>query len=57
MLAWRDGATITQVQKQLGWQPRIFRAAVSRLRSVGLQIELARSGKVARYRLVSEKDH
>jgi len=53
LLSRRTGATVAQVQKQLGWQPHTMRAAISRLRSLGLPIELDRSGKVARYRVVS----
>lgn len=50
LLSRRQGATIAQVQKQLGWQPHTVRAAICRLRSSGVSIELDRSGKVARYR-------
>lgn len=55
-LSRRYGATIEQLQKQLGWQPLTIRAAISRLRSSGFSIELDRSGKVTRYRLTSEAD-
>lgn len=53
LLSRRHGATVAQLQKQLGWQPHTVRAAISRLRSSGLSVELDRSGKVARYRVVS----
>ncbi|SLN54789.1 hypothetical protein PEL8287_02943 [Roseovarius litorisediminis] len=56
LLLRQNGATVAQLQKQLGWQPHTIRAAISRLRSSGLTIDLDRSGKVARYRVVSEKD-
>ena len=53
LLSRRHGATVTQVQKLLRWQPHTVRAAIPRLRSSGLSIDLDRSGKVARYRIVS----
>ncbi len=55
LLSRRNGATVEQIQKQLGWQPHTVRAAISRLRSSGLSIDLDRSGtgKVARYRVVT----
>jgi DNA-binding transcriptional regulator PaaX len=52
LLSRRNGATVAQLQKQLGWQPHTVRAAISRLRSSGASIELDRSGKVARYRVI-----
>lgn len=56
LLSRRNGATVAQIQKQLDWQPHTIRAAISRLRSSGLTIDLDRSGKVARYRVVSGQD-
>ena len=53
LLSRRTGATVAQIQKQLGWRPHTVRAAISRLRSTGVPVELDRSGRVARYRLVS----
>ena len=50
LLTRRTGATVVQIQKQLGWQPHTIRAAISRLRSSGVTVELDRSGRVARYR-------
>ena len=52
LLARRTGATVVQIQKQLGWQPHTIRAAISRLRSSGVTVELDRSGRVARYRIM-----
>ena len=52
LLSRRHGATVAQVQQRLGWQPHTVRAAISRLRTSGLTIELDRSGKVPRYRSV-----
>lgn len=51
LLSSRSGATVAQLQRQLDWQPHRIRAAISRLRSAGVAIELDRSGKVARYRI------
>ena len=51
LLARRTGATVVQIQKQLAWQPHRIRAAISRLRSSGVVVELDRSGRVARYRI------
>jgi DNA-binding transcriptional regulator PaaX len=44
---------VAQIQEQLGWQPHTVRAAISRLRSAGVPIELDRSGNVTRYRITS----
>lgn len=52
LLSRRNGATVAQLQKLLGWQPHSVRAAISRLRSSGVSIELDRSGKVTRYRVI-----
>ncbi|WP_050931532.1 DUF3489 domain-containing protein [Aestuariivita boseongensis] len=52
LLSRRNGATVAQLQNQLGWQPHTVRAAISRLRSSGVSIELDRSGKFARYRVI-----
>lgn len=52
LLARRTGATVVQIQRQLGWQPHTIRAAISRLRSSGVTIELDRSGRVAWYHIV-----
>ena len=48
-----NGVTVAQIQKRLVWQPHTIRAAISRLRSSGLPIALDRSGRGARYRVVS----
>ncbi len=56
LLSRRHGAAVAQLQKQLGWQPHTVCAAISRLRSSGLSVELDRSGKVARYRVVSGEE-
>ncbi|SHK47134.1 Protein of unknown function [Shimia gijangensis] len=51
-----NGVTVTQIQKRLVWQPHTIRAAISRLRSSGLPIALDRSGRAARYRVVSGEE-
>lgn len=56
LLVRRTGATVAQIQRQLGWQPHTIRAAISRLRSSGVPVELDRSGKTARYRVVCGED-
>ena len=56
LLARSTGATVVQIQKQLGWQPHTIRAAISRLRSSGTTVELDRSGKTTRYRILLRKD-
>jgi hypothetical protein len=53
LLLRRKGATVAQIQKCLIWQPHTVRAAISRLRTSGVTIELDRSGRVARYRALS----
>ena len=55
LLSRRNGATLAQLQKQLGWQPHTIRAAISRLRSSGNTLELDRSGKATRYRILLRK--
>ena len=52
LLARRTAATVVQIPKQLSWQPHTIRAAISRLRSSGVRVELDRSGRMARYRII-----
>lgn len=52
LLSRRNGATLSQLQSRLAWQPHTVRAAISRLRRSWVSIELDRSGRVARYRVV-----
>lgn len=47
------GATVAQIQKCLIWQPHTVRAAISRLRTSGVEIDPDQSGNVARYRALS----
>ena len=47
------GATLDQLQKELGWQPHTVRAAISGLRKAGYTIDLEeRNGRKA-YRLAA----
>ena len=50
------GATVAQIHKRLAWQPQTIRAAVSRLRSSGLTIDLDRTERVARYRAIDAEN-
>ncbi|WP_162933336.1 DUF3489 domain-containing protein [Sulfitobacter mediterraneus] len=50
LLSRPRGATVAQIQNCLIWQPHSVRAAISRLRTSGVRIEIDQSGKVARYR-------
>ncbi len=51
LLARSRGATLTQLQKELGWQPHTVRAAVSRLRKAGHKIELEETRGRKAYRI------
>lgn len=53
LLSRPNGATVAQIQKCLIWQPHTVRAAISRLRTSGVAVELDQSGKAARYRALS----
>ena len=53
LLSRRNGATPAQIQTKLVWQPHTVRAAISRLRQSGLSVEHDRSGRVARYQVVT----
>ncbi len=51
-----NGVTVAQIQKRMAWQPHTIRAVISRLRSSGLPIAIDRSGRAARYRVVSGEE-
>ena len=53
LLTRKSGATIAQIQKTMGWQPHTARAAISRLRKSGSEIERQISDKGSVYRVVS----
>lgn len=48
-----DGTTITQLGETLDWLPHTVRAALTRLRQRGVQIERARKDEVTRYRIAA----
>jgi predicted transcriptional regulator len=56
LLSGPTGATVTEIHKRLAWQPQTIRAAVSRLRSSGLTIDLDRTERVARYRAIDAEN-
>ncbi|WP_176440374.1 DUF3489 domain-containing protein [Boseongicola aestuarii] len=51
MLSRPRGATQSQLEKALGWQPHSVRAAISQLRKGGADVLLDRSGKTPTYRI------
>ena len=51
LLARARGATLAQLQKELGWQPHTVRAAISGLRKAGHTIELEETKSRKAYRL------
>ena len=53
LLARPKGATLAQLEKDLGWQSHTVRAAISGLRKGGAEVALDRDGKVLSYRIVS----
>jgi len=56
LLRNRSGRDISALGTKLGWQPHSVRAALSRLRKTGVEIEKlppGRKGGVARYRIAS----
>ena len=52
LLARPRGATMVQIEKNLGWQPHTIRAAISRLRKDGAEVSLDRSGRTPSYRII-----
>ena len=53
MLARKRGASITQIQKALAWQPHTIRAEISRLRKTGPEVLHDRSVSPPVYRIVT----
>ena len=45
LLSRKSGATAFQIQTALGWQPHTARAAITRLRKAGIEIERKDSDK------------
>ena len=54
LLTRKSGATITQIEKTFGWQPRTARAGISALRKAGCTIERSGGDKCSVYRIVGE---
>ena len=55
MLSAPRGAGVDAISKKLGWQVHTTRAALSRLRKAGFEIqqEIPQGGKPGRYRIIS----
>lgn len=52
LLDRKSGASIPQIQKTFGWQSHTARAAISRLRKTGVEIERQDGSKGSVYRVV-----
>ncbi len=55
LLKRKKGATIEAIVETLGWQPHTVRAALTRLRQLGFQIERVREDGVSRYCIVEDR--
>jgi biotin operon repressor len=55
LLKRKKGATIETVVETLGWLPHTVRAALTRLRQQGFQIERVREDGASRYRIVAQR--
>jgi DNA-binding MarR family transcriptional regulator len=55
LLKRKKGATIEAIVETLGWLPHTVRAALTRLRQQGFQIERVREDGVSRYRIVENR--
>ena len=53
LLSRARGATLDQLQKELGWQPHTVRAVISRLRKAGHEIDLTETNGRKAYRRAS----
>ena len=53
LLSRARGATLDQLQDELGWQPHPVRAAISRLRKAGHEIDFTETKGRKAYRLAS----
>ena len=53
LLSRTRGATVDQLQKELGWQPHTVRAAISGLRKAGHTIDLEERNSRKAYRLAA----
>ncbi len=55
LLKRKKGATIEAIVETLGWLPHTVRAALTRLRQQGVQIERVREDGVSRYRIAEDR--
>ncbi len=55
LLKRKKGATIEAIVETLGWLPHTVRAALTRLRQQGFQIERVRDAGVSRYRIAEDR--
>ncbi len=55
LLKRKKGATIEAIVETLGWLPHTVRAALTRLRQQGFQIERVRKDGVSRYRIAEDR--
>ena len=53
MLSQKSGATISELVEETGWKANTVHAALSTLRTSGLQIAVEHVGGVRRYRIAS----
>ena len=54
LLKRKSGATIAQIAKATGWQAHTIRAALTRLRQQGIEIERNSKDGLSRYRIVQD---
>lgn len=56
VLKWRSGRSLDELSEKFGWQSHTTRAAMTRLRQAGHQIEkiASKDGKPTRYRIPSD---
>ena len=53
LLKRNSGATIAQIAKTTGWQAHTIRAAITRLRQQGIEIQRNSKDGLSRYRIVA----
>ena len=55
LLMRRSGATVSQIGKATGWQAHSIRAALTRMRQQGVEIEREKVKGASRYRVAERK--